>query len=599
MIVYGDRERHLRSEQLLKNLEKMAEKATHEQGAARREAWRNLTIETGSAAQALLDSAHASHACDGWSTFEQLCHGLCRSAADGFLSTLGYSHVSAQATATFRSHLAALQTLSLPEQLKLHEIEGYAYYCIYPELYARAALRWSQERARGPVHVIGIRSIGCSLGAVVAATLEAQHFCTVRPAGHPFARTISPSAELAHLLLKDSRDADYAIVDEGPGLSGSSFAAVAHWLLDHGVADHQLHFFPSHAGEPGSQCTPRFRTQYAAAARHQLSFDQDIAKDGGQTVASWFEESLGRPLEQPVEELTGGRWRQYTYGQVRSYPAANIPKEARKYLLRCGGRRWLAKFLGLGESRRQLTNKLRTLGEYGFTPALRGARHGFGLFEWQEGAVPLAHSDLPRERLVQGVARYLTFLARAFPTSDGGARPTALMGMAEHNLRECLGADGQLAEQLASYRLLLPEIEQSHSPVVSDNKLDSHEWLVRPDGRLIKCDALEHAHAHDLVGCQDPAWDLMGAAVELELSDDEISSLQRALRDVADVRISPQKLAFFRLVYLAFRLGQAHLAEQSLAPWPDDARRMKKSGSRYRQQLHTLLDTAPKMAMSS
>ena len=38
------------------------------------------------------------------------------------------------------------------------------------------------------------------------------------------------------------------------------------------------------------------------------------------------------------------------------------------------------------------------------------------------------------------------------------------------------------------------------------------------DPTLLKTDALDHSEGHDLIGCQDIAWDVVGAATELELS---------------------------------------------------------------------------------
>jgi hypothetical protein len=37
-------------------------------------------------------------------------------------------------------------------------------------------------------------------------------------------------------------------------------------------------------------------------------------------------------------------------------------------------------------------------------------------------------------------------------------------------------------------------------------------------GRQLKTDALHHHAGHDLVGCQDVAWDIVGVTVELGLS---------------------------------------------------------------------------------
>src|SRR5581483_1173657 len=92
------------------------------------------------------------------------------------------------------------------------------------------------------------RSIGTSLSALVAATLKAAGWqterFTVRPAGPPFARTVAlPSAP-----VPNARHA--LIVDEGPGMSGSSLAAVAQALVESGFKPERISFLPGHDREP-------------------------------------------------------------------------------------------------------------------------------------------------------------------------------------------------------------------------------------------------------------------------------------------------------------------------------------------------------------
>src|SRR4051794_16275345 len=75
--------------------------------------------------------------------------------------------------------------LRLPQQLRLVRPEGYAYYALNPGAYAQV-LGARHERAPG-VAVVGIRSIGTSLSAVVRAALERRGVrserITVRPHG--------------------------------------------------------------------------------------------------------------------------------------------------------------------------------------------------------------------------------------------------------------------------------------------------------------------------------------------------------------------------------------------------------------------------------
>jgi hypothetical protein len=137
------------------------------------------------------------------------------------------------------------------------------------------------------------------------------------------------------------------------------------------------------------------------------------------------------------------------------------------------------------------------------------------------------------------------------------------------------------AEPLAKLAELLPELEQTHSPIATDNKLDRHEWLCLPDGRLLKTDALEHGHAHDAIGAQDPAWDVAGAVVELGLSHDEREALLARLRNQAHRTFTHRKLRFYEIAYAAFRAAHAALAVESLHAWPEDAQRMSRSSEAY------------------
>jgi hypothetical protein len=123
--------------------------------------------------------------------------------------------------------------------VKLRLPEGYAFYAVYPKLYAQAA-----RSAPRRMQVIGIRSIGTSLAAVVAAACGGPVPITVRPRGHPFDRRVT--------LPRIDPRRHFAVVDEGPGLSGSSFISVAEALLEQGVPLSRIHLFPSHGNPPGS-----------------------------------------------------------------------------------------------------------------------------------------------------------------------------------------------------------------------------------------------------------------------------------------------------------------------------------------------------------
>jgi hypothetical protein len=131
-------------------------------------------------------------------------------------------------------------TVSIPE--------GYAYYGLDPVSYAKSAERFGSDIA-GPVVCIGIRSIGSSLSRVVAGTLSAigieVHRYTVRPRGHPANRQLKIGSRLEQAWRSLSH-ATFAIIDEGPGLSGSTLACVAKKVTSLGVPACRIVLFPSY-----------------------------------------------------------------------------------------------------------------------------------------------------------------------------------------------------------------------------------------------------------------------------------------------------------------------------------------------------------------
>ena len=77
--------------------------------------------------------------------------------------------------------LRPLETLLLPGEATVKRCEGYAFYALYPESYLEAARGLPPDST-----VIGLRSIGTGLAALVAASCGATEAFTLRPCGHPF-----------------------------------------------------------------------------------------------------------------------------------------------------------------------------------------------------------------------------------------------------------------------------------------------------------------------------------------------------------------------------------------------------------------------------
>ncbi len=562
-MVYGDRELRLKPRVALDQLRKLARS---DEPLDRRELATTLVIETGVIVQGLLDQLFTERHCDDLDARTIACSRVCSAAGNLLLSTLDLSVPRAWDTdrAAWLEAVEQLAKLELPAEVRAREPEGFAYYGVYPELYALAARRLRDLIESTPVQVIGIRSIGTSLAGVVHAVLKGPLAITVRPVGHPFSRSLAIGRRLAEQLAPTGTDLHYAIVDEGPGLSGSSFAAVHDWLRARGVARERISFLPSHEALPGLRGSAAFRAEYAAARRPVVTF------------AARFEPSL-----QAATDVSGGRWRDLFYGPGDERPPSNVCEERRKYVLSLGGGgKALMKLTGLGPRAEAIRSMQRELGENGFSPKQLGSLHGFTLSELRLDARPLGLARVERALMIDAVARYLAFIAARFkePISIG-AGPRALIEMVVHNARALLGPSG--ADQLTKLSELMPELERADAPTMTDNKLDRHEWLCLPNGTLLKTDALEHAHAHDMVGPQDPAWDVAGALIELGLTYDERENLLARLRNQARRTFSERKLRFYEIAYLAFRAGHAAQAADTLEPWPEDAARMRSASLAY------------------
>src|SRR5581483_2152011 len=89
--------------------------------------------------------------------------------------------------------LARISELPLPESVHVSPPEGFAYYALHPLDIAALALRVLEFG--GPVAIVGIRSIGTTLSAIVLGVARNQQRpaerITVRPTGHPYDRVTS------------------------------------------------------------------------------------------------------------------------------------------------------------------------------------------------------------------------------------------------------------------------------------------------------------------------------------------------------------------------------------------------------------------------
>lgn len=422
-----------------------------------------------------------------------------------------------------RSSLAG----ALPAELVLRRPEGYAYYALDPGAYARA-IRPRQERSEG-VAVVGVRSIGTSLSAVVLAELRARgaraERITVRPTGHPWDRQLDLSPRALEFVWRWSA-AHFLIVDEGPGLSGSTFLAVAEALEASGVSSERIEFLTSHRIDPARL----------------------VARDGAQRWQRYLQTTVPAvSIPDRASDLSGGAWRARVYDSETDWPACNGSLERHKYREPGGA---LIKFIGLPPYGEGPMARGQLLADAGFCPELESHAPGYVAQRWIEGRPLRAPVANPRQ--LERLLNYLVFRSQACRAED--VCVTTLQYMLRLNVAEAIGWDIPAQIQLHVER-----------PVYADARLASHEWIESADGGLFKVDATDHGDDHSFPGPCDSAWDIAGAILEWRLEPAAARELcaeyRRRTRDDVELRLGPYLLA-----YAALQVGSAQMAALSSGP---------------------------------
>ena len=482
-------------------------------------------------------------------------------AARVYVSRLAGTADCARAGLTpFLQALAAVQADTLPGRVEVSVPEGFAFYALDPAAYADAAARFARERRPGKAICIGLRSIGTTLSAVVAAALERAgvdvSLYTVRPRGHPFDRCLRRTRRLTEALAANARTASFCVVDEGPGISGSSIASVARGLVDDGVPGDRIVLFPaydcdgshlrSEAARKTWQAHPRF------VGRHRPS-----------------------PLAVPDGlDASGGRWRARLLGHAEPWPAVH-PRHERVKLMTPGS---IVRFAGLGKYGRAKQSRAEQLSEAGMGPPPGTLAAGYLTLPFVPGRS--LHATRASPTVVHGIATYASRIAELF-TDPQETDLDGLQEMIEVNMREAFGPEsGRILQRVAACRQQIP----SSGAVAVDGRMLPHEWLESPAG-LVKIDALDHHDDHFYAGATDIAWDLAAATVEFDLEPGAAALLLSTYAAASgDVRIG-QRLPFYRFAWLAFRLGYATLARDTLDG--DERRRFDALARRYASVLRS------------
>jgi len=296
-----------------------------------------------------------------------------------------------------RPFYQALEEAPAPHELWISAPEGFAYYALHPLAFAEVV--GGIPAPAGCMAVIGIRSIGTTLSAVTAAAARARGLqagrITVRPAGHHYNRQTEFSLQQLQFVERSRQaGAVFLVVDEGPGLSGSSFLSVAEALQRAGVASDEIFL----------------------VCGHEPDIDSFRAEDGPRRARRfrWIPVSpeTRRPIEAQVF-VGGGQWRQCLFSDRKLWPASWINLERLKYLSAGDGSRRLFKFLGLGDYGKRVLERENTIAAAGFGPAAQSEPYGFASYPWIAGR-PMAAADLSHRELKR-LADYCAFRCCAFP----------------------------------------------------------------------------------------------------------------------------------------------------------------------------------------
>jgi hypothetical protein len=440
-----------------------------------------------------------------------------------------------------------LEQLDVPARLRATSPAGFARDALNPLAYAQLVERL------GPLHacvaVIGVRSIGTSLGAIVRETLRARGVVaariSVRPEGEPYARTLCWSVH-ERRFVECARDAGalFIVVDEGPGPSGSTFLAVAEALEALSVRSERIALFCSHQQHPARLTAPNAAARWARYRSYAPTENDSLRAE-------------------PERDLSAGAWRRRVFGtNQRSWPASWTQLERIKRLSADG--QCVDKFEGLPPYCDAALARAWALEQAGFGPALHRVRRGFARFEWLDGRA--AQSGDLGPHVIAELARYCAFRLRTFAVRD--ADPTAIEHMLRVNIEETFGLDVRDTFPIAIDAAVVPDAR------------------MQQRGRLMKLDGHGHGDGHLLPGPTDVCWDLAGAIIEWDMDQAQQDAFVSQFERLAGLRVH-SRLTGFLVAYAALRVGEMSLALASAQY--GEIERIAFERARYGRRLERLL----------
>ncbi len=457
----------------------------------------------------------------------------------------------AQSRAARTAH--ELTTITEAGELRISPPEGFAYYALHPLDFATLADRFAQHTSIASV--IGIRSIGTVLSAVVKASFRQRggvaSRITVRPRGEAYNRVTEFDAEQSRWIREQQeRAAHFFIVDEGPGLSGSSFLSVAEELLGKGIRREGITLLGSREAEPRMLCT-------ADAERRWAQFDFHRAQPQRYaTVVKGI-------------DISGGHWRRHLLPEKARWPACWGQVERLKLLGQDESA--MFKFEGIGFWGSVAEERGRAVAEARFGPEIAGSEEGLIAYQRIQLRLPVPEFS---GHTISRLARYCAFRTREFRSTMSA--DANLADMVRFNAEEELGR--------------VPDIDLSclggGPTILCDGRMQEHEWVGAADGRWLKCDGVSHGDDHFFPGPVDVAWDLAGAIVEWKMSQAAADLFLREFCALSgdDAR---SRIDAFTFSYSVFRMAYTSMALHSIKD-PEERSRFSREHLRYKVRAESI-----------
>lgn len=552
MIVYRKSEEECVTSDLVREVAALAGKMA---GAAKHDTATELLMETGRLEAGITDALFPD--ADGVNELTMAARRASIMAGHVFVASWEErAKDAAEWTSKFLIALEGISIMPLPWKIKTRIPEGFVHYGLFPEVYMKAAQDFFMAHKPEEAVCIGLRSIGTSLSAVVAATLEDMgcrvRSFTFRPKGHPFKRKARLTQQLEGALKRLGKP--FLIVDEGPGLSGTSFACAAKKISSLGADDGDIFFFPSWNPDASSFISHEAREIWEKHEKYVSSFE-DLWVHSGRLAR---EASVGPGLV----DISAGMWRPLFYNAEADYPATHPRHERRKYLSEGSV---LLKFVGHGRYGRKKLARASAIADAGYGLPAAGLYNGFLKTDFV-AARPLSASEV-NQVLLDEMAGYLAFIKRSFPVSRG-MEFDEFVQMASRNITLGLGQDW--AQKAASIEDM-KGVYAGGAPVEVDGRMLPVEWLLTKKGYK-KADTLDHHSDQFFPSSQDISWDLASAIIEFDMNPMEQHYFLSKYSASAKEAVDRDRLRLYMVAYLAFRLGYATFASDELAATPEGPR---------------------------